>query len=87
VVYAGLLLGGLVLGLVVGRWWTLTAAVAVAFWIAVTTGVDEVPPWFLGAAYAGLLAATIAVGVFIRQRAGESLPRDEPRESATDSTR
>jgi hypothetical protein len=69
VVYAALVLGGLVLGLVVGRWWTLAAAVAVGSWIAVSTEVDEVPPWFLGAVYAALPAAAITVGVLIRRRA------------------
>jgi hypothetical protein len=66
--YPVLVLGGLILGLVVGRWWTLTAAFAIGVWIAIATGVDKVPPWFLGAGYGPLAAAGIAVGVVIRQR-------------------
>jgi predicted lysophospholipase L1 biosynthesis ABC-type transport system permease subunit len=58
---------GLALGLVVGRWWTLFAAVGVGAWVALSTGVDEVPPWFLGTAYAGLAAFAIAVGVSVHQ--------------------
>lgn len=59
---------GLILGLAVGRWWTLVAAVGVGAWIAVVSEVDEVPPWFLGAAYAVLAASAIAVGVVVRKR-------------------
>jgi uncharacterized membrane protein YccC len=59
---------GFVLGLVVGRWWTLFAAAGIGVWIALATGVDEVPPWFLGTAYAGLSACAIAVGVSVRKR-------------------
>jgi len=35
---------------------------------AARTGVDEVPPWFLGAAHAILAACAIAVGVVVRGR-------------------
>lgn len=59
---------GFILGLVVGRWWTLSAAAAIGVWIALVTGVDEVPPWFLGTAYATLAAFAIAVGVSVRKR-------------------
>jgi hypothetical protein len=68
VLYPFVVLGGLILGLVVGRWWTLAAALGLGFWIALTTEVDEVPPWFLGFAYGALAAVGIAVGVVIRQR-------------------
>ena len=66
--YPFVVLGGLTLGLVVGRWWTLAAALGLALWIAITTEVDEVSPWFLGSAYGALAAAGIAVGVVLRQR-------------------
>jgi hypothetical protein len=49
----------------VGRWWTLLAGAGVGVWIAGVTGVDEVPPWFLGAAYATL--ASCAIGVVVRK--------------------
>jgi hypothetical protein len=68
VLYPFVVLGGLILGLVVGRWWTLAAGPGVGLWIAITTEVDEVSPWFLGSAYGALAAAGIAVGVVIRQR-------------------
>jgi hypothetical protein len=68
VLYPFVVLGGLILGLVVGRWWTLAAALCLGLWIAITTEVDEVSPWFLGSAYTALAAAGIAVGVVIRQR-------------------
>ena len=61
--YPVFVLGGLVLGLVVGRWWTLAAALGVGVWISITNEVDEVPPWFLGAVYGALVAAGIAVGI------------------------
>ena len=66
--YPFVVLGGLILGLVVGRWWLLAAALGLGLWIAVTSEVDEVPPWFLGSAYGALAAAGIVVGVVIRQR-------------------
>jgi hypothetical protein len=68
VLYPFVVLGGLILGLVVGRWWTLAAAGGLGVWIAITTEVDEVSPWFLGSAYGALAAVGIAVGVVIRQR-------------------
>jgi uncharacterized membrane protein YccC len=66
--YLILVVAGLILGLAVGRWWTLVAAVGIGAWIAVVSEVDEVPPWFLGAAYAVLAASAIAVGVVVRKR-------------------
>jgi hypothetical protein len=68
-----LVVAGLILGLVVGRWWTLLAAAGIGIWVALVTGVDEVPPWFLGALYATLAAFAIAVGVVVRRRT--RLPR------------
>jgi hypothetical protein len=55
-----------VLGVVLGRWWTLLAAAGVGLWVGLTEGV-EVPGWFLGLAYAGLSALGIALGVFLRR--------------------
>jgi hypothetical protein len=61
------LLGGLVIGLLAGRWWIVFAPVAFGAWVATATEVDEVPPWFLGLAYG--LAAVIGavVGVYVRR--------------------
>jgi hypothetical protein len=67
-VFAAVLLGGLVVGLLVGRWWIVFAPLAFGVWVAATTDVDEVPPWFLGLTYA--LAGVMGglVGVFVRRR-------------------
>jgi hypothetical protein len=59
VLYPSLILAGLVIGLVFGRWWTLGAAAAVGTWIALATEVDEVPGWYLGAGYALMVAVGI----------------------------
>jgi len=53
---------GFVVGLLVGRWWALAAALAAGVWITLSTGVDEVPPWFLGLVYGGFAGAGIALG-------------------------
>ena len=66
-VYPLFALGGFVLGLVVGRWWTLAAALGVGLWIAIATPVDAVPPLFLGAVYGALVAAGIVVGIVLRR--------------------
>jgi uncharacterized membrane protein YccC len=68
VLYLIFVVAGLMLGLALGRWWTLIAAAGIGIWIAVASEVDEVPPWFLGAAYAVLAASAIAVGVVVRKR-------------------
>jgi hypothetical protein len=60
--------GGLAIGLLTGRWWIVLAPALFGGWIAVTTGVDEVPPWFLGLAYTLAGATGVLVGVFIRRR-------------------
>ena len=66
---------GFAVGLLVGRWWAVVAAGAVGIWIALSTGVDEVPPWFLGFAYAVFAAVGIAAGVLVRR-----MTRRAPRE-------
>lgn len=64
--------GGLAIGLLTGRWWIGLAPAAFGVWIAATTGVDEVAPWFLGLAYAGVGVMGALVGVFIRHRRAPS---------------
>jgi hypothetical protein len=66
--YLIVVVAGLILGLVVGRWWTLLAAAGVGVWIALITGVDEMSPWFLGAIYGTLSAFAIAIGILVRKR-------------------
>jgi hypothetical protein len=67
VLYLLLIVGGLVLGLVFGRWWTLGAAAVAGIWVALVSEVDEVPGWYLGLGYAVLMAVGIAVGVVTRK--------------------
>jgi hypothetical protein len=59
---------GVVVGLAVGRWWVLLAAVALGVWIGLVSEVDEVAPWFLGLGYGVLAGAGIVVGVLVRGR-------------------
>jgi hypothetical protein len=59
---------GFALGLAIGRWWTLIAAIAAWMWIWSSTGVDEVPHWFLGLLYGGATAIGIAAGVALTSR-------------------
>jgi hypothetical protein len=66
VVYPALIVGGVILGLAIGRWWALGAAASVGIWIALLSDV-KVPGWFLGAAYALLAGAGIAGGVLARK--------------------
>jgi hypothetical protein len=72
VLYPLFVLGGLILGFVVGRWWTLAAPVGIGIYIAVASEVDEVPPWFLGAAYGALAAVGITLGVAFRRLGGRN---------------
>jgi hypothetical protein len=68
VIFVATLAAGLVIGVIAGRWWIVIAPVVFGFWIAATTGVDEVPPWFLGFAYAVVGVVGVLIGVFIRRR-------------------
>lgn len=58
---------GVVIGLVVGRWWALVAAIAFAAWIWRTMEV-EAPSWVLALGYGGIAALGIAGGVVVRSR-------------------
>jgi hypothetical protein len=62
-IFAG---GGLLVGLLVGRWWALLAAVGVGIWIGVWEEV-EIPGWLYGLAASLFVAGGIALGVFIRR--------------------
>ena len=55
-------------GFLIGRWWALIGAIPVGLWIAVVSEVDEVPPWFLGLAFAFVALLGIGAGVIARQR-------------------
>jgi len=59
---------GLTLGCLTGRWWIVLAPAAFGVWVFATTGVDEVPHWFLGLAYGGAGVVGVLVGLLIRRR-------------------
>jgi hypothetical protein len=61
--------GGFVLGLIVGRWWALTAAAVVGVVAALFEEI-ELEGWFLGLLYAVLAAVGISVGILTRHFAG-----------------
>ena len=67
VLYLALIGGGVVIGLLVGRWWALAAAIGVGAWITAVTDVDEVSGWVLGAAYGLLAGCGVTLGVVVRQ--------------------
>jgi hypothetical protein len=62
-----LVLGSLLLGLIVGRWWVALAPLAFGIWIAATSDVDEVPPWFLGLGIAVIEGIAVLAGVYLRR--------------------
>ena len=62
----GLIVAGFVLGAIVGRWWALLAAAALATYIW-TGNVLEVPGWYLALVSGAIAAASIAVGVWFRK--------------------
>ena len=57
------------IGLAVGRWWALIAAVVFGGWIWAVNEV-EVPSWFLALAYGATAALGIALGVVARRALG-----------------
>jgi len=61
-----LIAGGFVLGLAVGRWWILGAAVAFGLWAGSVEAV-EVSAWVIAIGYGGLAAIGIASGVLFRR--------------------
>jgi hypothetical protein len=66
-IQALLIVGPFVGGFVIGRWWAPLAAVPIGVWIASVTGVDEVPHWYLGVAWAVIFGGAIAAGVAFRR--------------------
>jgi hypothetical protein len=69
VIFAAVVIVGLALGFLVGRWWIVLAPVGFGVWVAAASDVDEVPPEFLGLAYGVAGIVGTAVGVFVRRRA------------------
>jgi hypothetical protein len=58
---------GLLVGLVVGRWWALFAALGFGVYIGLETEVDEVPAWLLALMYGIIAGAGITAGVLTRR--------------------
>jgi len=81
VIFVAVLACGFAIGLLIGRWWIVLAPVAFGVWIAATTGVDEVPPWFLGLGYAVAGVTGVFLGVVIRRRASGVTSKSGPRGS------
>jgi hypothetical protein len=61
-----LIVGGFVLGLAVGRWWILAAAVAFGLWAGSVEAV-EVSAWVIAIGYGGFAAIGLASGVLFRR--------------------
>jgi hypothetical protein len=59
--------GGLVVGLAVGRWWALAAAVAFGLFVGAANEL-ELSAWLIGSLYGLIAAAGVAVGVWFRKR-------------------
>lgn len=57
---------GFILGLLVGRWWALTAALGFGVWVAIVSEV-EVPGWFLGLWYGAIGCVGIGTGIAVRR--------------------
>jgi hypothetical protein len=68
VIYLVVLLAGLLVGLAVGRWPALLAALGFGIWIGFQSEVDVVPSWFLGLGFGGVAALGVTAGVLARRR-------------------
>ena len=69
--YAALLGGGFLLGLIVGRWWALVAAVGVGVALGVMSEL-ELPAVFVGFVSGVIAAIGVCAGVITRQAFGRS---------------
>jgi len=65
------ILAGLLLGLIVGRWWVLVVAAGAGVWVALTEEVEVDGAW-LGFAYGVASAVGILIGVLLRRFANRS---------------
>jgi hypothetical protein len=65
--YLVLFAAGFAVGLIVGRWWALVAAVGGGIWIGRVEEV-EVPGWVLAIGYGVIVDAGIAAGVLVHRR-------------------
>jgi hypothetical protein len=61
-----LIVGTFVVGLTVGRWWSLAAAAAVGVLIGIGSEV-EVSGWYLGLASSAVACLSITAGIIVRR--------------------
>jgi hypothetical protein len=66
-VWLAIPIGGFVLGAVVGRWWTVAAAVPFGAYIVETSNLEGHLGTWIALALSVLLASTIAAGVALRR--------------------
>ena len=71
--YAALIGGGLALGLIFGRWWTIGAAAGLGIWLGLEEEV-EVSGFYLGLGYAVLAGLGIGAGILARRHFGKRRP-------------
>ena len=63
---------GLILGITVGRWWALVAAIAVGVWIWSATGRKRGAALVLSLVYATVAPVGISAGIPVRSRRSPS---------------
>jgi hypothetical protein len=85
IVVVAFLVGGLIVGLIVGRWGALVAALPIGVWLALVSEV-EVPGWVLGLGYGAFAAIGIAAGVVLRRSVKPSEERLSPPDDEQRST-
>jgi hypothetical protein len=85
IVVVAFLVGGLIVGLIVGRWGALVAALPIGVWLALVSEV-EVPGWVLGLGYGAFAAIGIAAGVLLRRSVKPSEERPSPPDDEQRST-
>jgi hypothetical protein len=70
VVFIAFFAAGLLIGMIVGRWWTFAFPVAVVVWALLPPwhGVGiEVPPWFVALGFGGSTALGVCTGHVARR--------------------
>jgi hypothetical protein len=70
VLEALLLALGFTVGILIGRWWALIAAIPLGVWSAYENPIENSPgaEWEVGAAVAAIAGAALAAGVWLRRR-------------------
>ncbi|HXV34215.1 MAG TPA: hypothetical protein VD769_09410 [Gaiellaceae bacterium] len=60
--------GGIVLGVLVGRWWALAPAAAPGVRISQAAEIEAVPGWYLGLVYSALGGLGVVAGILLGRR-------------------